>query len=203
MRSSSVLLDVGTHWRSAFLSTLQRPETAAPLKEAALGAKLADWTRLLTAVVVRSCEDLGWCAAAKGFALTLLPQVGQEYLGMDVMAFERLSATEGRRWSFPAAVFELENSRDDDRVAYSLWKVLCAACPLRVVFAYRDSWQQARDLVRLLASDVVGAIPMERRGDLRGQTLMVTGSRGEGETFPWGYFKVWELDANLGRFEKI
>jgi hypothetical protein len=39
--------------------------------------------------------------------------------------------------------------------------------------------------------------------DLRGQTLLVTGSRGEGESFPWGFFKLWRLDANLGRFEKI
>jgi hypothetical protein len=122
---------------------------------------------------------------------------------MDVMAFERPPAVEERRWSFPVAVFELENSCDDDRVAYSLWKVLCLACPLRVVFAYREGWQQARDLVHRLAADVIGAIAMEQRGELRGQTLVVTGSRGEGKTFPWGYFKTWELNANLGRFEKL
>jgi hypothetical protein len=27
-------------------------------------------------------------------------------------------------------------------------------------------------------------------------------SRGEGESFAWGYFKFWALDPNLGRFEK-
>ena len=31
----------------------------------------------------------------------------------------------------------------------------------------------------------------------------VVGNRGEGETFPWGYFKFWLLDSNLGRFEKV
>jgi hypothetical protein len=81
--------------------------------------------------------------------------------------------------------------------------VLCLDCPLRAVFAYRDDWRQARELVRRLAGEVVGAIPASRLADLRGQTLLVLGSRGEGETFPWGYFKIWSLDANLGRFEKI
>ena len=101
------------------------------------------------------------------------------------------------------AVFELENSRNDDRVAYSLWKVLCLDCPLRAVFAYRDDWHEARELVHRLEREVVGAIPVSRLADLRGQTLLVTGSRGEGESFPWGYFKIWSLDANLARFEKI
>jgi hypothetical protein len=71
------------------------------------------------------------------------------------------------------------------------------------VFAYRDDWRQARDLVHRLARDVVGAIPPSLVSELRGQTLLVVGSRGEGETFPWGYFKIWGLDANLGRFEKV
>jgi hypothetical protein len=31
---------------------------------------------------------------------------------------------------------------------------------------------------------------------------VIVGSRGEGEVFPWGYFKVWQLDANLGQFER-
>jgi hypothetical protein len=38
---------------------------------------------------------------------------------------------------------------------------------------------------------------------LGGETVVVVGNRGEGETFPWGYFKCWRLDANLGRFEKM
>jgi hypothetical protein len=203
MASSSHSMELGVCWRDAFLATLQRPESAVPLKAAALSGRLGDWTRHLTTAVVQSCRRLGWCAAAKGFSLDLLPQVGQEYLGMDVMAFERCPAAAERRWTFPVAVFELENSRDDDRVAYSLWKVLCLRCPLRVVFAYRDDWQEARELVQRLAREVVGAIPLEQRGDLHGQTLLVTGSRGEGEAFPWCYFKLWEMDANLGCFEKI
>ena len=38
---------------------------------------------------------------------------------------------------------------------------------------------------------------------LGGETVMVIGNRGEGETFPWGYFKMWKLDRNVERFEKV
>jgi hypothetical protein len=44
---------------------------------------------------------------------------------------------------------------------------------------------------------------LEQRTALEGQTVLVVGNRGEGETFPWGYFKFWMLDSNLGRFEKV
>lgn len=33
---------------------------------------------------------------------------------------------------------ELENSRDSERIAYSLWKVLCVRAELRIVFCYRS-----------------------------------------------------------------
>lgn len=192
---------LGSSWHDSFMCVLREADVAVPLKHAALSRQMGDWTRLLTAAVVRSCRDLGWLIAAKGFALDLLPQAGQEYLGMDVMAFAPPQES-GGRWAFPVAVFELENSRADDRVAYSLWKVLCLRCPLRVVFAYRDDWRQARALLDRLSQDVIGTIPISHRGDLPGQTLVILGSHGEGETFPWGYFKLWELNANLGRFEK-
>src|SRR5215831_12725373 len=74
-------------WQPAFLQHVQDASTAAPLKEAALAGQLADWTASLTAAVVRSCEALGWRAAGKGHHLALLPQAGQEYLGIDVIAF--------------------------------------------------------------------------------------------------------------------
>ena len=107
-------------WRTSFLETVQQHERAAPLKAAALDGKLGAWTKELTAIAVSTCEGLGWRASAKGHRLELLPVIGPEYLGMDVMAFP-----EGvKRWRFPSAVIELENSQNDDRVAYSLWKVL-------------------------------------------------------------------------------
>jgi hypothetical protein len=192
-------------WQASFLQLVQEPDTAAPLKEASLTEQLREWTACLTAVVVRSCAALGWRAAGKGHLLDLLPQAGQEYLGIDVMAFPGGdgAAGQGPRWPMPLAAFELENHPRDDRVAYALWKVLCLRVPLRVVFAYRADWERSRQLVSNLGTDVVGGLRPEQRAALGGQTVLVVGNRGEGETFPWGYFKFWLLDANVGRFEKL
>jgi len=147
---------------------------------------LRDWTRLLTGAVVSSCEHLGWPAAAKGHKLTLLPQARQEYLGIDVMAFPPGTGESGPAWPFPLAVFELENQRE--RAAYSLWKVICVRAELRVVFAYRNDWRQVQELVQSLKNEVIGGYPIEQRLTLDDRTLLITGSRGEGETFPHGYY---------------
>lgn len=200
---SSSSLSVGNRWQDSFLATVQTHENAGPLKDAALAGKLAAWTQQLTAVLVQSCQAIGWSAAAKGHPLALLPQLGQEYLGMDVMAFEPSPVRQGPSWQFPIAVFELENSRGDDRVAYSLWKVLCLSCRLRVVFAYRRDWEEGRGLVGMLTAEVIGSMSIPQRNELKGETLLVIGSRGEGDNFPWGFFKLWELSINLGRFDKI
>jgi len=182
-------------WREAFLNVIQEPVSAGPLKAASLAEDLKTWTACLTAAVVRSCQTMGWRAAAKGHLLDHLPQPGQEYLNIDVMAFpeSRASAESGGRWPLPLAAFELENDRKDDRVAYSLWKVLCIRAGLRVVFAYRHDWEQSRRLVGTIGGDVVGGMTPEQRSAVDGQTVVVVGNRGEGETFPWGYFKFWTL----------
>ncbi len=189
-----------TPWRDAFQQHLERSSVAAPLKDAAITGDLKGWTTNLTTAVVASCHALGWRAAGKGHELSLLPKAGQEYLGIDVMAF---TEPETNRWPFPLAAFELENSPSDDRVAYSLWKVLCLRVPLRVVFAYRLNWELSRQLVSDIGADVIGGLQPQHRTAIRGQTVLAVGNRGEGETFPWGYFKFWMLNANLGRFEKV
>lgn len=201
-------------WLDAFFEVLGTRDVADPLKAAALDERLGEWTRLLTTAVVEASAKTGWVAAAKGHALRLLPKVGQEYLGLDVMAFRLPQAdpegAEGQdgpitsgRWPMPVAVFELENSRDDDRVAYSLWKVLVARAPLRVVFAYRADWGSGRTLVQGLAKAVIEPLPIPERERLDGDTLILLGSRGEGDTFPHGFFKVWRLDAGVGAFRKV
>jgi hypothetical protein len=174
------------------LQVVQEADTAAPLKEASLAEELKHWTTCLTAVVVRSCASIGWHAAAKGHRLDLLPQIGQEYLGIDVMAFSGAGTETDHdsRWPLPIAAFELENHRKDDRVAYSLWKVLCIRAPLRVVFAYRPDWEQSRQLVTQLTEDVIGSLSFDQRDQIDGETILVIGNRGEGETFPYGYFLI-------------
>jgi hypothetical protein len=196
--------DVTDRWRTAFLEFIQQPWMAKDLKRSALAEDLMSWTSSLPTAIVRSCESLGWDAAAKWNPSTRLPQPGKEYLSIDVMALPKVE--DSKRpvlWPMPLAVFELENHPKDVRVAYSLWKVLCIRASLRVVIAYRRDWERSSQLIGKLTEDVVGGMTPEERTGLRGETVVVVGNRGEGETFPWGYFKFWRLDNNVGRFEKI
>jgi hypothetical protein len=199
VRATATLFET---WRSAFADRLGQQSIADRLKAASLAEDLRTWTNELTTAVVQSCERVGWLAAAKWNPCRRLPKGGQEYLGVDVMAFPS-AADVTCRWPMPLAAFELENARRDDRVAYSLWKVLCIRTALRVVFAYRPDWERSRQLVSAVERDVIGGLDPEQRISLDGQTVLVVGNRGEGETFPWGYFKFWMLDANLGRFAKL
>jgi len=183
-------------WQSEFLDIVQQHARSAPLRDAALNERLGDWTEALTSVAVATCEAMGWQASAIGHQLDLLPVPRSEYLALDVTAF----AEGEKRWRFPVAVLELENSRDDDRIAYSLWKVLCVRADLRVVFCYRRSPDQGPPLVRRLRDEVIQAMAIPTRADLTGETLVVVGSRDESATFPYGFFKWWKLDTNTGSF---
>src|SRR3569833_3004586 len=122
-------------WQAAFWKVVKWPEHCTPLRDAAIQGHLGDWTKALTEGAVAACKRLGWKACAKGPVLDVLPISGNEYLGMDLMAFPEATT----RWRFPTAVMEFENSKNDDRIAYSLWKVLCVRANLRVVYCYRRS----------------------------------------------------------------
>jgi hypothetical protein len=169
-----------------------------PLKEAAISGALGDWTRHLTGAVVATCETMGWRAAAKGFRGQVLPIARNEYLMLDVVAFAQSSA----RWPFPVAIFELENSPRDDQVSYSLWKVLCVRASARYVFAYRLDAGEGITLVSRLGESVIGGLSISERLSIQGETSLIIGNRGGAETFPYGYFRVWRLDTNTGRFER-
>ena len=191
--------DLSESFRKAFFESIRADECTRPLKESALAGRLGDWTRVLTVVSVDACRAMGWQASAKGHKLNLLPVQRGEYLGFDVMAF----ADGQKRWRFPAAVIELENSQNEDYIAYSLWKVLAVRASLRVVFCYRRSSNLATPLVKHLREEVIEAMGLDGRVKLEGSTLLVIGTRSESETFPYGFFTWWELDTNTGRFEKF
>ena len=189
-------------WYTAFLETLQRHEASRPLKEAAAAGRLGDWTESLTGVVVDVCQQMGWQTAARWHRGNVLPIPRSEYLALDAMAFDVGQVGNLPNWPFPVAVFELENSRQDDEVAYSLWKVLCVRAPLRVVFCYRRDVSAGSALVWHLEETVVGSLSIEERVNLVGETLLIVGSRAEESTFPYGFFKDWILDQNTGRLAR-
>ena len=183
-------------WRDAFWQTSQAYETAQRLREGANTQRLGLWTQELTSVVIETCRIVGWQAAAKRNILDLLPIRRQEYLALDVMAF----AESQSKWRFPVAVIELENSKRDDVVGYSLWKVLCVRAALRIVFCYRRDNEQATNLLRYLSDEVFQAINLKDRPGIEGQTLLVIGSRSDAANFPYGFFKWWELSHNASSF---
>ncbi len=185
-------------WYAAFLKVLQRHQFARPLQEAAAAGRLGDWTEALTGVVVEVCRDVGWQTAARWRRGDVLPIARNEYLSLDAMAFAPASVA----WPFPVAVFELENSRKDDKVAYSLWKLLCVRARLRVLFCYRRDARAGSALVRQLEGAVVGSLPIQERMGLLGETLLIVGSRAEEAAFPYGFFRDWVLDKNTGEFTR-
>lgn len=153
----------------------------------------------MTSVVVAVCQSQNWIAAAKGYAMQSLPEARSEYLGIDVIGFER----DAQRWSFPIVAIELENSQNDNRIAYSLWKVLCLRTKLRMVFCYRPSPEAGPDLIRFLNTDVLDSMKIEERLNLDGNTIVVMGYRNKSDTFPYGFFRWWILDTNIGKFETL
>lgn len=186
-------------WRDAFWQTSQAFETAQRLREAANTERLGLWTQELTTVVIETCHSIGWQAAAKNNLLNLLPIHRQEYLALDVMAF----AESQNKWRFPVAVIELENSKKNEVVGYSLWKVLCVRASLRIVFCYRRDNQKAESLLHYLSNEVFQSFDIKDRANIEGQTLLVIGSRDDAERFPYGFFKWWKLDHNSARFNLV
>ncbi|MCP1392943.1 MAG: hypothetical protein J5I35_09330 [Methanothrix harundinacea] len=201
-----VKAEVARRWQEAFLQALRPLENSRPLKEAAASGNLGEWTCALTGLVVLSIESLGWQAAALGHPCRALPVSRKEYLSLDLLAFAPAapSATgrnrNVRKWPSPVAAMELENSRSDDAVAYSLWKTLCTRADLRVVFCYRQSDVEGGALMKILQEDVVGSMSLAERVGLGGETLVAVGIKERLAAFPYGYFKWWRLDRTSGNF---
>jgi len=192
-------MSLDTEWRTTFFDVVKRAEYSARLKDASQRNANGLWTKTLTDAVVTVCQSQDWIAAAKGHPLQFFPESRSEYLGIDVIGFENGE----KRWSFPKAAIELENSQRDDRIAYSLWKVLCLRAELRIVFCYRPTPDAGPPLVQLLNDNVLSSIKIEDRVSLKGDTLVVMGYRNKSDTFPYGFFKWWKLDRNTGKFETI
>lgn len=190
---------LAARFREKFFDAVREDKIATALKDSAAAENLAAWTGALTDAVVSTCGSIGLRASAKGHKLELLPIHRSEYLGLDVVVFPQGE----KRWRFPNAAIELENSAGEDQIAYSLWKVLTVRAEMRAVFCYRKRSTDIPALLRHLREEVVEAMGLAGRVKLEGETLLVVGSRSEAETFPFGYFGWWALDTNTGKFERM
>lgn len=189
-----IFMEIMHKWRECFMQVVQQRELAARLKTASQQGK-RPWTAVMTETIMQTCTALGWQAAAKGYRGVALPVARSEYLNVDVMAFQMGPD----KWKFPTAVLELENQPDDDYIAYNLWKLLCLQADLRLVYCYRPQAEMGRDLMQKLSDEVVGALRPEQRLALVGETAVVIGSNAAAETFPYGFFRWWVLEKNVGR----
>ena len=192
-------MSLARKWKDGFLDAVQQGDIAPMLKHASLVADLTKWTEFLTHGVVRTCEGMGWVAAAKGHKLDVMPEEKHEFLGIDVMGFEPRDP----KWLFPAAAIELENNQKDDRIAYSLWKVLNVRTPFRVVYCYRPDAEAGPALVKQLGKDVIGSMDVDDRLKLSGEIVVVVGYRDQAGTFPYQFFRWWRLDKGTGTFDLL
>lgn len=174
-------------WHRAFRAAIRDAGLAPQLQAAADGSRLRPWTELLTEAVVRACAGLGWGCAAKRVGRGPLPVARDEYLGVDVLAFEP-----GDEWRKPIAAFELENSPRDEMVAYALWKVCMIRIGLGCLVCYRRQQEGIGPLIGRLQDTVLKRL----RPD--GEVLVIVGTRAAAETFPDGYFRAfrWRPEAS-------
>lgn len=177
-------------WYEAFRRQVRRNPWADGLREAARAGRLGQWTALLTEVVARACEELGFQVAARGQASRILPITRQEYLGLDVLAFPK---GEAPRWVKPVIAFELENSQKEEAIAYALWKVCMVRVAWGGVFCYRKEPDQAGEILPALA-EVVRAVAPDM------ELMVVVGTRSRAEDFPDGFFRPYRWDANYNWF---
>jgi hypothetical protein len=184
------LTSFGSEFLTAFRTLLVSDRGLAEnLKGAAQGYVLRPWTELLTTAVARACDRLGWEVAAKGVGRSPLPFPRFECLGLDVTAFER-----GTGWRPPVTAFELENANAFDKVAYSLWKVVSVKTQLAGLFCFRREPSEIGMFVARLAEETLRALPPPT-----GELIVVVGTRAAADTFPDGYFRVFEYDGQAGR----
>ncbi len=177
-------------WYEAFRRQVRRNPWADGLREAALARSLGNWTTLLTEVVAKACEELGFQVAARGQDSRILPISRQEYLGLDVLAFPK---GESPRWAKPVMAFELENRPQEAAIAYALWKVCMVRVPWGGVFCYCREPDQVGKILPALA-EVVRALAPEM------ELLVVVGTRSRAEDFPDGFFRPYRWDAHFRRF---
>jgi hypothetical protein len=187
-------------WYYALRKVICRDDFAEPLREAALAHHLGQWTRVLTRAVVEACRSYGWIASAREHETKALPMARQEYLGLDVIAFDGGLPEAASRWRLPIAVFELENRENEDIIAYSLWKVMAIRCALRGVFCYQRQPEKVSALVASLVQ-VVDALEISHGEE--NPLLLVVGTRSKAGMFPDGFFQPYYWDKEWRRFRSL
>lgn len=94
-----------------------------------------------------------------------------EYLNIDTFFVDKEAfqnkADDYDPFVLPAAIAELENSYDIDKISYCLWKILCVRAPIRVLICYQSNSGKVKELRQHLEKVIQdGQLMKEDNGDL-------------------------------------
>lgn len=124
------------------------------------------------------------------------PQTGRkaEYLGIDFMFFYK---SEEDKWVLPIAIIEHENDFDQEKIEYSLWKILCVRSPVKALICYQSDTNNVA-LLRQHLEDVIWKGNLMRGSD--GDLMVIIGDESVIKKDPWNwrdYFKVYEWHYDI------
>jgi len=128
-----------------------------------------------------------------------------EYLDIDAFYFDKADydlpvgiGDDEDPFVLPAAVVELENSLDVNKIAYCLWKILCVRAPIRSLVCYQKGMDNVTSLAKHL-EDIIWQRGLLKGGD--GDLLVIVGNDKKGDSDWEDYFNVFEWRGD--RLERV
>ena len=150
------------------------------------------WTEFMGKVLDIVGEKMN-CYVARS-RLSSKKEVSHEYMDIDAFFIDNrdydLLSDDEDPLTLPSAIVELENSYDNDKIAYCLWKLACIRSPIRVLICYQKGKEAIASLVRRL-EDVIwqGGLLKCDSSDL----LLIVGDGTKGEGYDWrDYFSIFD-----------
>ena len=150
------------------------------------------WTEFMGKVLDIVGEKMN-CYVARS-RLSSKKEDSHEYLDIDAFFIDNryydLLSDDEDPLTLPSAIVELENSYDNDKIAYCLWKLACIRSPIRVLICYQKGKEAIASLVRHLEKVIwQGGLLKGDSSDL----LLIVGDGTKGEGYEWGdYFSIFE-----------
>lgn len=142
-----------------------------------------EWTDFTERVMRVIAEKFGWKVMCNNKKDEKDPQRG-EYLSIDAMFLKTKEKNQKDYWPqcLPEAVVEFENSYDNDKIKFCLWKILCIRSPLKVLICYKRNEDEVKNLFNTLKEFIEkGNLMDEGAGNL----LIIIGNEEAEDKTPW------------------
>lgn len=175
------------------------------------------WLKHFAKIIDRKYEDKEWTSAQwTEFMGRVLDDVAErinchvvrrrqkkkegswEYLGIDAVfidssEYDSMKESDWNPVGIPCAAVELENSYDQKRISYCLWKLLCVRAALRVLICYQNNQVNVNNLKERLENLIWQGNLMKGTDD---DLLIIIGSE-KGKELPWrNYFTAYKWRSN-------